>query len=127
VQQKIAAWSVNGRQLLQAVVRHFTVTDNLAVAPTDYDPFSITAPVDARLPDGGGYFVGGLGDLSRRDSQPAQNYVTLSDSYGAHNSSTGTVWTSTPVPVSSGACCCKAWVEHRPNVDRQLRRRDEAG
>jgi len=29
---------------------NFTVTQNLAVAPTDYSPFSIVAPPDPRLP-----------------------------------------------------------------------------
>ena len=32
-----------------------TITDNLLVGPSDYDKWTINAPVDSRLPDGGGY------------------------------------------------------------------------
>ena len=38
---------------------NFVVTDNLAIAAGDLDKFTISAPVDARLPDGGGYAIPG--------------------------------------------------------------------
>ena len=37
-----------------------TVTDNLAISPNDVAAYTITAPSDARLPNGGGYTVGPL-------------------------------------------------------------------
>ena len=37
-----------------------TVTDNRAYAPSDYDKFALTAPLNPSLPDGGGYRVTGL-------------------------------------------------------------------
>src|SRR4029077_3581049 len=43
-----------GRVLLNVVV-----TDNLAIARGDFDTFTVSAPVDARLPNGGGYAVPG--------------------------------------------------------------------
>jgi hypothetical protein len=36
------------------------VTDNLAISPTDVAQYSITAPTDSRLPNGGGFTVGQL-------------------------------------------------------------------
>ncbi len=43
---------------------NFIVTDNTLVTPADYSTFCITAPKDTRLPDGGGYQVCGLADVS---------------------------------------------------------------
>ena len=42
---------------------NFTATDNVLVSPADYDPYSIVAPVDSRLPDGGGYVIDDLWDI----------------------------------------------------------------
>jgi hypothetical protein len=62
---------------------NLVVTDNRAVAPSDYDTFSITAPLDPRLPGGGGYVVSGLTDLKPAAfSRPADNYITYADNYG---------------------------------------------
>jgi hypothetical protein len=59
------------------------VTDNLALSAADFDEFSITAPVDARLPDGGGYTVGGLYNLKTTSfGRPADNILTLGKNYG---------------------------------------------
>jgi hypothetical protein len=44
---------------------NLTVTDNLEVLPSDYSTYCITAPVDSRLPGGGGFPVCGLADVNR--------------------------------------------------------------
>jgi hypothetical protein len=60
----------------------FTLTDNLAVEPSDYTPYSITAPQDARLPNGGGYTVDGLFDINPDKSGQINNLSTLAEKYG---------------------------------------------
>jgi hypothetical protein len=42
----------------------FAVTDNLSIEPGDYDEYCVTAPVDVRLPGGGGQPICGLFDLN---------------------------------------------------------------
>jgi hypothetical protein len=60
---------------------NFQVTDNRAVGPGDFDPFTLVVPQDQRLPDGGGY------SLQFYDINPAKfgqfdNFITFSDNYG---------------------------------------------
>ena len=58
------------------------VTDNLAVTPADYDPYCVTAPVDARLPDGGGYEICGLYNVSEEKFGQQDLLNTLREPFG---------------------------------------------
>ena len=61
---------------------NFTVTDNLAVGPEDFDQFSVTAPLDDRLPGGGGNVISELYDVKPEFFGQTDNLVTLADKYG---------------------------------------------
>ena len=56
------------RRYVHAVTTGGTVTDNLLVGPEDFATYTVTAPVDDRLPDGGGYTVGPLYNLNQTTS-----------------------------------------------------------
>jgi hypothetical protein len=58
------------------------VTDNILVAASDYDPFSVVAPSDPRLPGGGGYTINGLYNLNPSALGRVQNVVNSQESYG---------------------------------------------
>jgi hypothetical protein len=61
---------------------NFFVTDNLSVTAADYSQFSITAPTDSRLPDGGGHVISGLNDVVSTKFGLVNNYITKSSDYG---------------------------------------------
>src|SRR4029077_18795831 len=62
---------------------NFGVTDNLNLTAADFNTFSITAPADARLPDGGSYTVNGFYNVSpAKVTLPQNNYFTLASNYG---------------------------------------------
>jgi hypothetical protein len=60
----------------------FTLNDNLLTTSADYTPYSITAPVDSRLPGGGGYVIPGLYDVVPSLAGQINNLVTDSQQYG---------------------------------------------
>src|SRR5439155_3330227 len=61
---------------------NFTVTDNLAVGPSDFTPYSFTAPVDPRLPGGGGYLVSGLYDVASEKFGQVNNLIVPASDFG---------------------------------------------
>lgn len=62
---------------------NFVVVDDLSLAPTDFDRFSITAPADPRLPSGGGYTVGGLFNVTpAKFGVPTNYFITRARNYG---------------------------------------------
>ena len=67
-------------------LQNFTVVDNLAVAAGDFDPFSVTAPSDPRLPGGGNYVVSGLYNVSNAKAGQTNSYTTWSNNYGSQTS-----------------------------------------
>lgn len=61
---------------------NFRQTNNLEVTPSDYDPFSVRAPLDSRLPDGGGYLATGLYNVTPTKFGLTNNVVTQSSHFG---------------------------------------------
>src|SRR4029453_18355815 len=61
----------------------FAVVDNLALQPADLTPFSLLAPMDPRLPGGGGYVVSGLYDVVPEKAGAVDNFITRAGNYGA--------------------------------------------
>jgi hypothetical protein len=58
------------------------VTDNLATTAADYDRFSVTVPLDPRLPNGGGYTLSNLYNVTPALSGVTNNFQTFSSNYG---------------------------------------------
>ena len=79
---------------------NFTATDNLLVAPSDYSPYSIVAPVDSRLPGGGGYTIDDLWEISSAKFGQSDELRRPRRRITGIESATGTAWTST----SAAAC-----------------------
>ena len=61
---------------------NFTVTDNLALGPADYETWVATAPLDSRLPGGGGYDITQYIVRPESSGRVAQNYVTWETDFG---------------------------------------------
>ncbi len=82
IQQQIARRASVTVTYNRRVFSGFTVADNLLLEPSDLTPFSITAPLDPRLPGGGGYVIQGLYDVVPGKAGQVDNLVTGSRPYG---------------------------------------------
>jgi hypothetical protein len=58
------------------------VNDNILVAPENYDTYCITAPIDSRLPNGGGYQICGLADIKQAKFGQVENVVKPTEDFG---------------------------------------------
>jgi hypothetical protein len=58
------------------------VTDNTLRGPGDYQPFTIFAPEDSRLPGGGGYPIDLLMVTQAASDRGVKNYVTFEKDFG---------------------------------------------
>ncbi len=83
-------------------LQNFTATDNLAVASSDFTPFSITAPVDPRLPDGGGYPVGTLYNVVASGFGRTSNSITRANNFGNQYQSFNGMLVSFSARISNG-------------------------
>jgi len=63
---------------------NFQATQNVATAASDYDQFCITAPIDSRLPGGGGYPICGLYDVKPEKFGQNRSLVTFADNIGSY-------------------------------------------
>ena len=62
------------------------ITDNLAVDPSEFGQFSVVAPTDPRLPNGGGYTINGLYNITPAGAaRAANNLRTGARDYGDYD------------------------------------------
>jgi Carboxypeptidase regulatory-like domain len=67
-------------------LNNFTATDNILQPASDYTPFTVVAPLSARLPGGGGYTIGTtaqpLYNVTQNVASTINNYTTLASNFG---------------------------------------------
>ena len=60
----------------------FNAQDNRATVNTDYTQYSVTAPLDPRLPNGGGYTICCMFDVNPNRVGQTDNFTTLAENFG---------------------------------------------
>ena len=82
IQHEVLPRTAVGVSYFRTTWHNFRVTQNLANTPADYDPYSFTAPLDPRLPGGGGFPVTGLYNIRDNRFGIQDNVVRLASHFG---------------------------------------------
>jgi hypothetical protein len=82
VQQEVAPQIAVEASYNRRVWSNFFLTHNRALTAADFDEVTLTAPVDSRLPNGGGYPVTFLTRNTRSALGATDSYYTNTDDYG---------------------------------------------
>ena len=82
VQQQLASRVSLEVSYFRRIYGNLVATDNQDVTASDYSPFYVTAPLDPRLPRGGGNTIGPFYDLNPNKVGLTQNIVEPTDNYG---------------------------------------------
>jgi hypothetical protein len=61
---------------------NFQVTQLVGLTAADFDPYSVTAPLDPGLPDGGGYLIDGLYNINPSKVGQGTAYTTFARDFG---------------------------------------------
>ena len=86
---------------------NWRVNDNTLVSPADFDPYCVTAPIDPRLPGGGGFEVCGLYDVNPAKFGQNLTVVTEADPFigGTSGITCGEQRTSSGRAPQAGSNC----------------------
>jgi Carboxypeptidase regulatory-like domain len=82
LQQQIGSRAALDVSYVRRTFHGFSAADNRALAASDFTPFSIVAPLDPRLPGGGGYTVAGLRDVVPEKAGQIDNFIADAGQYG---------------------------------------------
>ena len=91
-------------------------TLNRAVTPADFDPFSVTVPVDSRLPGGGGNTITGLYDTNVLGQ--VDTLVDLASNYGDYTEVSNFLSFSVNARFENGATLAGAFDTGRSETDK---------
>ena len=91
-------------------------TLNRAVTPADFDPFSVTVPLDSRLPGGGGNTITGLYDTNKLGV--VDTLVDLASNYGDYTEVSNFLSFSVNARFENGATLAGAFDTGRSETDK---------
>ncbi len=83
--------------------KNLTATQNTALSASDFDPYCVTAPIDDRLPGGGGNTVCGFYDVTPTKFGLTDNVISMTDNFGEQRDSYDGLDLSLNVRLPKGA------------------------